>query len=150
MEMNTKVICSQKLVEKTDGTVPTVGAISMAARDFKDHKEQTGRKKGWKATTKAEDKKIMQVFSKLRPPGAEGIEKERSERDKKRERERDRERVGERKRGGEGERESSRRTDTATEREGGREMHPEGLREMEGRKKTEGTQKKRRTTTATR
>ena len=68
-----KVIRSQNLVKKTDGTVPTLGAISMAARDFKDLKGQRGRKKGGKATTKAEDKKILQVFNKLRPPGSEGI-----------------------------------------------------------------------------
>ena len=57
------------MVKKTDGTVPSEGAISKAARDFKDLKKKRGRKKGCKATTKAEDKKILQVFNKLRPPG---------------------------------------------------------------------------------
>ena len=81
------------MVKKTDDTVPTLGAISMAARDFKDPKEQRGRVKGCKATTKAEDKKILQVFNKLRPPGSEGIQKERGGREKReRERESDRER----------------------------------------------------------
>ena len=57
------------MVKKTDNTVPSEGAISMAARDFKDLKKQRGRKKGCRATTKAEDKIILQVFNKLRPPG---------------------------------------------------------------------------------
>ena len=129
------------MVKKTDGSAPTLGAISMAARDFKDLKGQRGRKKGGKATTKAEDKKILQVFNKLRPPGSEGIQKERGGREKKRERQReidresDRERGGERVRGGEGQRERYRRTDTPTEREGEREMHPDSLREKEERQK---------------
>ena len=81
------------MVKKTDNTVPTLGAISMAARDFKDPKEQRGRVKGCKATTKVEDKKILQIFNKLRPPGSEGIQKERRGREKReRERESDRER----------------------------------------------------------
>ena len=80
------------MVKKTDGSAPTLGAISMAARDFKDLKGQRGRKKGGKATTKAEDKKILQVFNKLRPPGSEGIQKERGGREKReRQRERGRE-----------------------------------------------------------
>jgi len=74
-------------VKKTDDTVPSEGAISMAARDFKKQKGQRGRKKGCKATSKAEDKKILQVFSKLRPPGSVGtLEGERG-RHKSRERE---------------------------------------------------------------
>jgi len=86
------------LVKKTDDTVPTLGAISMAARDFKDPKEQRGRVKGCKATTKAEDKKILQVFNKLRPPGSEGIQKERGGREK-RERQKEREGESDRERG---------------------------------------------------
>ena len=85
------------MVKKTDGSAPTLGAISMAARDFKNLKGQRGRKKGGKATTKAEDKKILQVFNKLRPPGSEGYRKrEGTETRRQRDRERVRERVRER------------------------------------------------------
>ena len=59
----------QKLVVKTDGTAPTPGAISEAVREFKEPKQKRGMKKGWQKTTKAENKKVMEVFKKLRPPG---------------------------------------------------------------------------------
>ena len=74
-------------MKKTDDTVPSLGAISMAARDFKKQRGQRGRKKGCKATSKAEDKKILQVFSKLRPPGSAGTHEEERGEHKSRERE---------------------------------------------------------------
>lgn len=66
---NGQVIKDKKLVRKTDGTVPSPGAVSLAARDFKVQKKVRGRQLGWKKTSKAEDKKILQNFKKLRPPG---------------------------------------------------------------------------------
>ena len=77
------------MVKKTDGTVPSDGAMSMAARDFKKEREQRGRKKGCKATSKAEDKLIMKAFNKMRPPGSKGVPRETTERERERERERD-------------------------------------------------------------
>ena len=56
-------------VVKTDGTHPTIGAVQEAVKTFHDHKEQVGRKVGWRKTTKAEDKQIMVTFHKFRPPG---------------------------------------------------------------------------------
>jgi hypothetical protein len=88
-----QVIRKEKLITKTDGTVPTEGAVSMAARDFTDEKSQRGRKEGFKATTKAEDKEILKVFHKLRPPGYTGAQAERErerEREAKTERQTDR------------------------------------------------------------
>jgi hypothetical protein len=84
-----QVIRKEKLITKTDGTVPTEGAVSMAARDFTDEKSQRGRKEGFKATTKAEDKEILKVFHKLRPPGYTGAQAER-EREREREGSKDR------------------------------------------------------------
>ena len=40
-----QVIRKQKLVKKTDGTIPSEGAISMAARDYKEQRHKRGRKK---------------------------------------------------------------------------------------------------------
>ena len=65
-----QVIKQQKLILKTDGTVPSPGAVSLAARDFKLVKKKRGRRLGWKKTSKAEDKKLMQNFKRLRPPGS--------------------------------------------------------------------------------
>ena len=60
----------RKLVKKKDGkSRPTLKAISDAARNFKKEKQKRGRKLGDRATSKKEDKKIMQTFHKLRPPG---------------------------------------------------------------------------------
>jgi hypothetical protein len=63
------VIKDKKLIRKTDGTVPSPGAVSMAARDFKLQKKIRGRRLGWKKTSKADDRKILQNFKRLRPPG---------------------------------------------------------------------------------
>ena len=61
----------QKLVAKKDGrSKPSLAAISKAAAFYKDLKAKRGRKLGQRATSKAEDKKIMQTFKKLRPPGS--------------------------------------------------------------------------------
>ena len=59
----------RKLVRKTNGKRPTVQAISLAARTFKDDKQKRGRKLGKRATTKEEDKKILQKLKQLKPPG---------------------------------------------------------------------------------
>ena len=59
----------RKLVRKTDGRLPTVQSIYEAAATWMDEKGQRGRPVGSCKTTKAEDKKIMEVFHHLRPPG---------------------------------------------------------------------------------
>ncbi len=60
----------RKLVKCKDGkTRPTLSGISQAASSFKEEKQKRGRKTGWRATTKAEDKQILRTFHKLRPPG---------------------------------------------------------------------------------
>ena len=61
------------LVRKTDGRLPTIQSIAEAAATYKDVKNQRGRPKGARKTTKLEDKKIMKTFFRVRPPGA-GIE----------------------------------------------------------------------------
>ena len=80
----------QKLVKKTDGTIPSVGAISTAARDYKDQKNKRGRKKGQKSTTRAEDKLILKAFKKMRPPGSKGKLERETEREGREEEERER------------------------------------------------------------
>jgi hypothetical protein len=62
-------IIKQKLVRKTDRTVPGPSAISEAALNFKKKKQTRGRKKGYRKTTKADDRQILRTFKKLRPPG---------------------------------------------------------------------------------
>ena len=64
-----EVIRKLKLVRKQDGKVPSDGAMSEAAKTFLIKKSKRGRKVGSKSTSKAEDKQIMAVFRKLRPPG---------------------------------------------------------------------------------
>ena len=56
-------------VKNKNGDPPTDGAMSMAARDYHAEKLKRGRKKGSRKTTRAEDKKILEVFKKNRPPG---------------------------------------------------------------------------------
>jgi len=59
-----------KVVRKQDGTKPTHGSICEAAKSFQEEKEEVqGRPKGTKKTTKEQDKKVMEVFKKMRPPG---------------------------------------------------------------------------------
>ena len=52
----------QKIVRKTNNKKPSLMAISLAARTYKDVKEKRGRKVGQRATTKEEDAKIMKRF----------------------------------------------------------------------------------------
>ena len=59
----------QKMVRKTNGRLPKIQAIAVAANTYKDAKGQRGRPKGSCKTSKAEDKKILKTFHKLRPPG---------------------------------------------------------------------------------
>lgn len=59
----------RKLVKKIDGFPPSVGAMAKAAKTFKTPKAARGRKQGWRKTSKKEDRNIMKVFKKLRPPG---------------------------------------------------------------------------------
>ena len=65
----TKLEDLQKLLKKKDGSTPSISAIAEAAESFTQPKLKRGRKKGWRKTTKAEDKKLMVVFHKARPPG---------------------------------------------------------------------------------
>ena len=48
---------------------PSLSAISQAAANFKKEKKKRGRRVGQRATTKKEDKKLIETFRKLRPPG---------------------------------------------------------------------------------
>ena len=61
----------QKMVHKKGNKKerPTLKAISLAAQNYNKKKGLRGRPKGSTVTTKAEDKKIIQVFHKLRPAG---------------------------------------------------------------------------------
>ena len=59
----------RKIVRKTDGKRPGISAIQKAASTYKDKKGQRGRPAGSTVTTKAEDRKILQTFHKMRPPG---------------------------------------------------------------------------------
>ena len=57
------------VARKMDGTVPTIGSICEAAKTFQREKGEQGRPKGCKKTTKEEDRKVLAIFKKLRPPG---------------------------------------------------------------------------------
>ena len=59
----------RNVVWKTDGSHPTIQAVQQAAATYNDEKEQRGRNKRSRDTTKTEDKRIMQVFHQVRPPG---------------------------------------------------------------------------------
>jgi|MEHZ01.5.fsa_nt_MEHZ011409100.1_1 hypothetical protein len=59
----------RKVVRKTNGKKPSIGAISDAANDFMEKKLKRGRNKGDRKTTKEEDKQILAAFHKMRPPG---------------------------------------------------------------------------------
>ena len=58
-----------KLVKKLDNTRPSVSAVREVVETFKDKKNTPGRPKGWRKTTKEEDKVILKAFHKVRPPG---------------------------------------------------------------------------------
>ena len=62
-------IRAQKLVFKKDGTIPSVSVIKEAADSLHDEKATVGRKVGWRKTNKAEDKKLLSTFHKVRPKG---------------------------------------------------------------------------------
>ena len=59
----------RKLVRKTDGSKPKTSAMCDAAKNFMKEKGQQGRPAGSRKTSKAEDKALMDVFHKIRPPG---------------------------------------------------------------------------------
>ena len=59
----------RKLVKKKNGRRPTLQSISDAAKTFKTPKMKRGRPLGSRATTKAEDRNILNAFKKVRPPG---------------------------------------------------------------------------------
>jgi len=65
----TKLEDIQKIVRKTNGHKPKLSAISLAASTFKDKKGVRGRPLGARDTSKAEDKKLMRTFHRMRPPG---------------------------------------------------------------------------------
>ena len=58
-----------KLVKNTDGESPTAGAVRQCVVNFHTAKGKRGRKEGWRKTTKLEDKKVLEAFHKIRPPG---------------------------------------------------------------------------------
>lgn len=58
-----------KMVKKKNGRKPSLGAVSEAAKTFHMPKGERGRPKGKRKTNKAEDRKILSTFKKLRPPG---------------------------------------------------------------------------------
>ena len=62
-------ILAQKLVRKTDGSLPSAAAIHKAAASFPKEKQQRGRREGWRKTSKQEDKALLKTFHKLRPKG---------------------------------------------------------------------------------
>lgn len=59
----------QGYLTKRDGTPPSLGAISEAARTFMDPKSPSRRPPGSNKTTKAEDRMVYKTFHKVRPPG---------------------------------------------------------------------------------
>lgn len=56
-------------VRNKDGGNPTPAAVRDCVTNFHKPKATPGRKKGWRKTTKAEDKTILKKFHKVRPPG---------------------------------------------------------------------------------
>ena len=60
----------RKLAKKTDGSRPSLEAISKAAKNFGRISDTTlGRRVGTMKTSKAEDTAILKQFVKMRPPG---------------------------------------------------------------------------------
>ena len=56
-------------VQNEDGDHPTEEAVRRRVVNFREPKAMRGRKKGYRKTSKAENKVILQAFRKLRPPG---------------------------------------------------------------------------------
>ena len=67
--VKTKFKDLKKLVHKTDGKRPSIGAMAEAAKNFGKAKGVGGRREGWRKTSKAEDLKIVDTLKKIRPPG---------------------------------------------------------------------------------
>ena len=57
------------IVRNEDGAHPTEGAVRQCVMKFHEPKAKRGRKSGYRKTSKAEDKVVLQTFRKLRPPG---------------------------------------------------------------------------------
>ena len=58
-----------EIVQNEDGEHPTEEAVRRCVVNFHEPKAKRGRKAGYRKTSKAEDKVILQAFRKLRPPG---------------------------------------------------------------------------------
>ena len=58
------------MIRKKTGLEKSIGAIHEMSQTFMDDKADRGRPAGTRNTTKQEDKLVLQVFKKLRPPGA--------------------------------------------------------------------------------
>ena len=56
-------------VLKTDGTRPSIDAVKKSVANFHAERADVGRKSGWRKTTPTEDRKIINKFKELRPPG---------------------------------------------------------------------------------
>ena len=59
----------RKVVKKTDGKRPSLQAIAQAVAAYPLEKKLRGRKKGWRKTSRDEDKTILKTFHQKRPPG---------------------------------------------------------------------------------
>ena len=58
-----------EIVRNEDGEHPTEGAVRQCVLKFHEPKAKRGRKAGYRKTSKAEDKLVLQTVRKLRPPG---------------------------------------------------------------------------------
>ena len=58
-----KYVEIQKLVRKTDGRIPRISSIQLAATTYTEKKDGRGRPSGSKCTSKAEDKKSWPLFT---------------------------------------------------------------------------------------
>ena len=56
-------------VRNQDGARPTEGGVRQCVMKFHEPKAKRGRKSGYRKTSKAEDKVVLQTFRKLLPPG---------------------------------------------------------------------------------
>jgi transposase len=59
----------RKKVRKTGKKMPCESAVREAAATFTSVKQKVGRRKGWRKTSKIDDKRIIKAFHKVRPPG---------------------------------------------------------------------------------
>ena len=58
-----------EIIRNEDDEHPTEGAFRQCVLNFHEPKAKRGRKAGYRKTSKAEDKLVLQTFLKLRPPG---------------------------------------------------------------------------------